>query len=75
MIPKAEEWAEELIVNNRRLQGRPLAGIPVSLKDTIPVGGFGTSVGYSAWTGHAAAEDGALVKILKDAGQILSPGS
>ncbi|MCJ1474164.1 hypothetical protein MMC13_002822 [Lambiella insularis] len=48
----------------------PLAGIPVSLKDTIAVGGFDVSVGYSRNTGKPYARDGAMVRLLKDAGAI-----
>lgn len=48
----------------------PLAGIPVSLKDSIQVGGFDVSVGYSKKTGKPYQEDGPMVKLLKDAGTI-----
>ena len=63
LFPEAEEWVEKEI----NLKG-PLAGIPVSLKDSIAVKGFDTSVGYSCNTGKPWADDGAMVKILKDAG-------
>ena len=63
MLPEAESWAEDEI----NLKG-PLAGIPVSLKDSIAVGGFDVSVGYSRNTGKPYAQDGTLVRILKDAG-------
>lgn len=52
---------------------RPLAGIPVSLKDTVVVKGFDVSVGYSSTTGKPAARDGALVRILRDAGRCCIP--
>ncbi len=61
--PGAERWIQDI-----NLKG-PLAGIPVSLKDTIVVGGFDTSVGYSRYTGNPSPEDGTMVRILKDAGQ------
>ena len=64
MILEAEKWAEEINING------PLAGIPVSLKDSIQVGGFDVSVGYSRNTGKRASEDGIMVNILKDAGAI-----
>lgn len=64
MLPEAESWAKGEGVN---LEG-PLAGIPVSLKDTIAVGGFDVSVGYSRNCGKPYATDGILVKILKAAG-------
>ncbi|KAI9821137.1 MAG: hypothetical protein M1827_003871 [Pycnora praestabilis] len=65
MIPEAETWAE----NEINTKG-PLAGVPVSLKDSIAVGGFDVSVGYSGNTGKPYAKDGTLVRILKDAGAI-----
>ena len=64
MLPEAESWAE----NEINLKG-PLAGIPVSLKDSVAVRGFDVSVGYSRNTGKPYVEDGSLVKILKAAGQ------
>ena len=68
MLPEAEVWAE----NEINLKG-PLAGIPVSLKDSVAVRGFDVSVGYSRNTGKPYAEDGSLMKILKAAGQFLMP--
>ncbi|KAF2124553.1 amidase signature enzyme [Dothidotthia symphoricarpi CBS 119687] len=65
LFPEAEDWA----LNEVNLKG-PLAGIPVSLKDSIQVKGFDSSVGYSRNTGKPAAEDGAMVKLLKDAGAV-----
>ncbi|KAL8964867.1 MAG: hypothetical protein Q9197_006773 [Variospora fuerteventurae] len=62
--PGAESWIEQVNLNG------PLAGIPVSLKDSIAVQGFDVSVGYSRNTGKPFAEDGAIVKILKDAGAV-----
>jgi Asp-tRNA(Asn)/Glu-tRNA(Gln) amidotransferase A subunit family amidase len=65
MIEAAEGWVEKEI----NTKG-PLAGIPISLKDSIAVKGFDTSVGYSRYTGQPYKEDGAMVKLLKDAGAI-----
>jgi Asp-tRNA(Asn)/Glu-tRNA(Gln) amidotransferase A subunit family amidase len=65
LFPEAEEWAEKEV----NLKG-PLAGIPVSLKDSIQVKGFDISVGYSRNVGKPYAEDGSMVKILKDAGAV-----
>lgn len=65
LFPEAEAWAQ----NEVNLQG-PLAGIPVSLKDSIQVKGFDSSVGYSRNTGKPFAEDGGMVKLLKDAGAV-----
>ncbi|KAL8686190.1 MAG: hypothetical protein Q9218_007281 [Villophora microphyllina] len=52
--PGAEKWIEHV-----NLKG-PLAGIPVSLKDSIAVGGFDVSVGYSRNTGKPYPQDGAM---------------
>lgn len=65
MLPQAETWAE----NGVNLKG-PLAGIPVSLKDSISVGGFDTSVGYSCNTFQPVAGDGIIAQLLKEAGAI-----
>jgi Asp-tRNA(Asn)/Glu-tRNA(Gln) amidotransferase A subunit family amidase len=65
LFPEAEGWAEREI----NLKG-PLAGIPVSLKDSIQVKGFDISVGYSRNVGKPYAEDGPMVKLLKDAGAV-----
>ena len=66
MLQAAEGWIERGDIN---LKG-PLAGIPISLKDSIAVGGFDSSVGYSRNTGHPVQEDGAMVRMLKDAGAV-----
>ncbi|KAJ9662119.1 hypothetical protein H2201_006227 [Coniosporium apollinis] len=66
MLPEAEEWIEKGEIN---LKG-PLAGIPVSLKDSVAVGGFDVSVGYSRNTGKPYPVDGSMVRILKDAGAV-----
>lgn len=65
LFPEAEEWIE----NQINLKG-PLAGIPVSLKDSIHVAGFDTSVGYSCNVGKPQLVDGPIVKMLKDAGKL-----
>ena len=66
MLPEAEEWAEHEV----NLEG-PLAGVPISLKDSIAVKDFDVSVGYSCNTGKPYAQDGTMVRILKDAGQLI----
>ncbi|EAQ93552.1 hypothetical protein CHGG_01787 [Chaetomium globosum CBS 148.51] len=48
----------------------PLAGVPVSLKDTVVVGGYDATVGYSGFAGRRAARDGPMVRMLKDAGAV-----
>ena len=65
MLQEAEVFAEKVNAKG------PLAGIPISLKDSIAVAGFDVSVGYSCNTGKAYAQDGTMVRILRDAGSTL----
>lgn len=65
LLPEAESWLESDI----NLKG-PLAGIPVSLKDTVQVKGFDTTLGYSALANQPAQEDGPMTRLLKDAGML-----
>jgi len=64
MIAPAENWAK---FANR---SGPLAGVPVSLKDLVSVKGWDSSMGYSALVGKPMATDGALVRLLRDAGAV-----
>lgn len=64
LLPEAESWAKTC---NR--QG-PLAGMPVSFKDTVGVAGWDACIGYSAWVGRPVKKDSALVRLLKDAGAV-----
>ncbi|KAF4125205.1 Asp-tRNAAsn/Glu-tRNAGln amidotransferase A subunit or related amidase [Geosmithia morbida] len=66
MVPSAREWVADGSVN---LRG-PLAGIPISLKDTINVGGYDSTTGMSRFVGNAKPVDGSHVRLLKDAGAI-----
>jgi fatty acid amide hydrolase len=65
LLKDAEGWLERGEIN---LKG-PLAGIPVSLKDSIVVGGVDTTVGFSRYAGMPAEEDGVMVKLLKEMGK------
>ena len=64
MIAEAETWAFSAT------RSGPLAGVPVSLKDTITVKGFDSSLGYSAFTKRPMPHDSALVRLLRDAGAV-----
>ena len=66
LISEAERWVQDGEIN---LQG-PLAGIPVSLKDSVAVGGFDVTIGYSRNAGKPYPTDGSLVRILKNAGAV-----
>lgn len=63
MIAEAERRTENINLNG------PLAGIPVSLKDSVVVVGFDVSVGYSSNSEKPSIRDGTLVSILTDAGE------
>ncbi|KAL3479055.1 amidase signature domain-containing protein [Aspergillus californicus] len=65
LLPEAEVWAQ----TEANLKG-PLAGVPISLKDSIQVKGFDITLGYSRLAGEPCAEDGPMVKLLKDAGAV-----
>ncbi|ODH38574.1 hypothetical protein ACO22_02274 [Paracoccidioides brasiliensis] len=65
LLPEAEQWAKSEI----NTKG-PLAGIPVSLKDSFQVKGFDISLGYASLAEKPYKEDGAVVRLLKDAGAI-----
>lgn len=67
LLPEAESWLESEV----NLKG-PLAGIPVSLKDSVQIKGFDTTLGYSALAGKPFTEDGPMTKLLKDAGMFNS---
>lgn len=67
VLPDAEDWLQHGSSINPR---GPLAGIPVSLKDTIIVGGYDATVGFSSFVGNASSSDGAIVRLLKDAGAV-----
>ncbi|KAI9058070.1 amidase signature enzyme [Trametes sanguinea] len=64
LIAKAESWAQTC-----NTQG-PLAGMPVSVKDTVAFAGEDACIGYSAWVGRKALKDAALVRLLRDAGAV-----
>lgn len=79
LIPSAEEWVSSSSSSSSSDSSSgsgginfsgPLAGIPVSLKDTIIVKGYDATVGYSSFVGNATAEDGGMVRLLKDAGAV-----
>ncbi|KAJ5109457.1 Amidase [Penicillium angulare] len=65
LLPEAESWLQSEV----NLKG-PLAGIPISLKDSVQVKGFDSTLGYSIKAGKPFAEDGAMTKLLKDAGAV-----
>lgn len=67
MVSSAETWLSSS--SDVNLSG-PLAGIPVSLKDTVVVAGYDTTVGYSSFVGNKTQKDGPMVRLLRDAGAV-----
>lgn len=63
LLPEAETWAESEV--NTKVQ---LAGVPVSLKDSVHVRGFATTFGYARHACQPREKDGPMVKLLKDTG-------
>ncbi|KAJ3510480.1 hypothetical protein NM208_g15524 [Fusarium decemcellulare] len=66
LLTSAEKWLTDGSIN---FNG-PLAGIPVSLKDTIEVAGYDSTVGMSTHVGKPFQHDGNTVKFLKAAGAV-----
>ncbi|KAK7683119.1 hypothetical protein QCA50_013792 [Cerrena zonata] len=64
MISNAIDWAKGCNKDG------PLAGMPVSMKDTTGVAGFDACIGYSAWAFKPIQKDSPLVRLLKDAGAV-----
>ncbi|KAL4260766.1 amidase family protein [Pleurotus pulmonarius] len=76
LVKSAQGWANsskfnaENLKEKRNLESLPLAGVPVSLKDTVGVEGYDSCIGYSAWVGKPFPRHSALVRLLLDAGAV-----
>lgn len=71
LIGRAEEWAETLRTDGfKQLSQRPLAGVPISLKDTVAIEGVDSCIGYTSSVGNPSTEHAPLVRLLLDAGAI-----
>ncbi|KAJ8691825.1 hypothetical protein PTI98_011356 [Pleurotus ostreatus] len=76
LVESAQRWANsskfsaENLKEKRNLESLPLAGGPVSLKDTVGVEGYDSCIGYSAWVGKPFPRHSALVRLLLDAGAV-----
>lgn len=71
MIKDGEKWAKRVrasIPEDRTKM--PLAGMPVSMKDTHDVEGYDSTIGYSKNCFKPAKKDSPLVRLLKDAGAV-----
>jgi amidase len=72
-VVRAEEVRAEARALERRddLDGLPLAGVPVAVKDSIDLAGVPTRSGSAATTPAPAAADAELVRRLREAGALL----
>ncbi|PIL31996.1 hypothetical protein GSI_06700 [Ganoderma sinense ZZ0214-1] len=71
-VDKALQRAAELdtyLKEHGKVMG-PLHGLPVSLKDQIPIKNLETTMGYAAWVGKYAEDDAVIVKLLLHAGAV-----
>jgi Asp-tRNA(Asn)/Glu-tRNA(Gln) amidotransferase A subunit family amidase len=68
LISDAESWASKLSKTDSKSQ--PLKGLPISLKDSVTLAGYDSTIGYSRWAGKPCPDDSPLVKLLKDAGAV-----
>ncbi|EGO29133.1 hypothetical protein SERLADRAFT_433136 [Serpula lacrymans var. lacrymans S7.9] len=69
LISDAESWAQQVSTSTNKLR-RPLAGVPVSLKDMVAVAGYDACMGYSPLVNHPMPFHGGLVQLLLDAGAV-----
>ncbi|RAL04299.1 putative acetamidase [Aspergillus ibericus CBS 121593] len=65
LLPEAESWVQSEV----NLKG-PLAGVPISLKDSVQVKGFDITLGYTKLACKPYTEDGPMARLLKDAGAV-----
>lgn len=72
-----EVFAKEALAEAASLEGRadlatlPLAGLPILIKDTIPVAGHPMRIGSLATSDKPAAQDHEIVRRLREAGAII----
>jgi hypothetical protein len=66
LIPRAIQWAQKCNTKG------PLAGVPVSLKDSVCVAGYDATIGYSRFAFDEVKEEdeAPLVRLLRDAGAV-----
>ncbi|EIW77307.1 amidase signature enzyme [Coniophora puteana RWD-64-598 SS2] len=69
MLSSAEGWADA-VAQQPSSTARPLAGVPVSLKDMIALQGWDACIGYSAHVGKPFKAHSAIVRLLLDAGAV-----
>ncbi|KAF7430255.1 hypothetical protein PC9H_005957 [Pleurotus ostreatus] len=53
------------------VHARPLLGVPISIKDTIDIAGYDSTISCSRNVGRPAAKSSAIVRLLQDAGALI----
>ncbi|KAF4581708.1 hypothetical protein EYR40_002724 [Pleurotus pulmonarius] len=53
------------------VDGRPLLGVPISIKDTIDIAGYDSTIGCSRNVGRPAPKSSPIVRLLQDAGALI----
>jgi amidase len=73
MVVRDFERARETAAAIDRMPGSrgPLAGVPISVKESFDVAGLPTTWGLPAFRNDAASEDAAVVAALKEAGAVI----
>uniref|UniRef100_A0A060SX79 amidase n=1 Tax=Blastobotrys adeninivorans TaxID=409370 RepID=A0A060SX79_BLAAD len=64
LIKDAAQWA------NKANKSGPLAGFPISFKDTVAFAGYDSCMGYSKKCFRPAINDAPMVRLLRDAGAV-----
>ena len=73
LIPQAlldAEACDEHLARTGQTLG-PLHGLPISLKEHIPVSGHRTNVGFVAWVNNMSTQDANIVQTLKGLGAVV----
>jgi amidase len=63
--------ADAALARGEATAGRPLLGVPVTVKESLDVAGLRKSWGHAAWRDHVSQEDAVVVARLEAAGAIL----
>jgi amidase len=70
-LAEADALAAGAAAGDKTLASRPLAGLPIAIKDNLPVAGEPMRQGCAATDAVAQAADHQIVRLLRDAGAIV----
>lgn len=71
VIPPVANWGPGIDSTNDSNSERSLMGVPVSIKDTIDIKGYDSTIGYSRNVGRPLATSSSIVRLLQDAGALI----